>query len=169
MKKYCIIDNCETRRAAQYEEAFETREEALEAAENERSRMTKYDKNDRDEYYVAECEVDEEGCIDVIDVIRDYTDVEKGSIYNELVSKLEQRFGDLSKYQDECVHEIGQRYIDGKVISDNECFEGEKLYAYILSGDKLYKAYYDVDDEQLEDLDGIDYSEPAEIEEVEEL
>ena len=169
MKKYCIIDNCETKRAAQYEEVFESKEEALEAAENEWSRFTKHDKNDRDEYYVAECEVDEDGCIDVIDIIKDYKNVERGSIYNELVSKLEQRFGDLNKFEEECVHEIGQRYIDGKVISDNECLEGEKLYAYILSGDKLYKAYYDVDGEQLEDLDSVDFSEPTDIEEVEEL
>ena len=32
-----------------------------------------------------------------------------------------------------------------------------------------YKAYYDVDGEQLEDLDSVDFSEPTDIEEVEEL
>lgn len=78
MKKYCIIDNCETRRAAQYEEQFDTREEALEAAESEWSRLTKHDKNDRDEYYVAECEVDEDGCIDVVEAIKYYKEIRRG-------------------------------------------------------------------------------------------
>lgn len=78
MRKYGVIQNYETRRAAQYEELFETKEEALEAAENYWNRMSSHDKKTCDEFYVAECEVDEDGCIDVIESIKYYKEIRRG-------------------------------------------------------------------------------------------
>lgn len=58
-----------------------------------------------------------------------------------------------------------------KVIGDDECFDGDEFYQYVLDGDKLYKAYFDITDEDGEDieLDAVDYNHAYKIEDVTDL
>ena len=51
----------------------------------------------------------------------------------------------------------------GIMYGNDECYEVYEFYQYIIIGDMLYRAYYDVDD--VEDLDRIDYTKPYRIDE----
>lgn len=64
MKKFAIIDDCTKARASVYEEVFETKNEAIQKAQAEWEALTEHDKAERDAYYVASCDIDEDGCID---------------------------------------------------------------------------------------------------------
>ena len=61
---YVIIDDCLSRKAAIFDERFDTKEEALQTAEAEWKSFTERDKNSRDAYYVATCTLDEDDEID---------------------------------------------------------------------------------------------------------
>ena len=52
-------------------------------------------------------------------------------------------------------------YIIGDVFGDDECFEGNDFYRYVVTSDGVYKAYYDVDEDT--DIDYIDYSKATRI------
>ena len=56
-------------------------------------------------------------------------------------------------------------YIIGDVFGDDECFEGNDFYRYVVTSDGVYKAYYDVDEDT--DIDYIDYSKATRIKLVE--
>lgn len=72
--KYVVVDDCITRRATIYEEVFSTEQEAILYAETEWSRLTDHDKADRDAFYVATCEIEDDGEIDwgKVDSIKEY-------------------------------------------------------------------------------------------------
>lgn len=63
-KKFAIIDDCTTKRASIYEELFDSKNEATQKAQTEWNAMSEHDKAERDAYYVASCDIDEDGCID---------------------------------------------------------------------------------------------------------
>lgn len=52
-------------------------------------------------------------------------------------------------------------YIIGAIFGDDECFEGNNFYQYVVTSDGVYKAYYDVDNDT--DIDKIDYSKATRI------
>ena len=69
--KYAVIDQTN---GDWFESIFDTEENAVAHADHEWHNMTKHDKARRDSYYVAACEVDEDGCIDfdTVNVIKEY-------------------------------------------------------------------------------------------------
>lgn len=70
---------------------------------------------------------------------------------------------DLSKFPEITVTD-GVNTIKGIVFGDNECFEGNRYYSFILCSNKLYKAYYDEEVVgEVEELDMIDYENAYEI------
>ena len=52
-------------------------------------------------------------------------------------------------------------YIIGDMFGDDECFDGNDFYQYVVTSDGVYKAYYDVDNDT--DIDEIDYSKATRI------
>lgn len=56
-------------------------------------------------------------------------------------------------------------YIIGAIFGDDECFDGNDFYQYVVTSDGVYKAYYD--DDNVTDVEDIDYSKAARIELVE--
>lgn len=69
--KYAIIDQT---RGDWFETIFNTEAEAIATADYEWGVMAKSDKNRREAYFVASCEVDEYGCIDwdTVEPIKEY-------------------------------------------------------------------------------------------------
>ena len=64
MKKFAIIDDCTTKRASIYEKLFDSKNEATRKARAEWDALSEHDKAERDAYYVASCNIAENGCID---------------------------------------------------------------------------------------------------------
>ena len=52
-------------------------------------------------------------------------------------------------------------YIIGAIFGDDECFEGNNFYQYVVTSDGIYKVYYD--DDNVTDVEDIDYSKAARI------
>lgn len=71
---YAVIDDCLTKAASVWDTKFQTKDEAIQYADTEWKCLTEHDKNRRDAYYVATCELDEDGEIDweTIDPIKEY-------------------------------------------------------------------------------------------------
>lgn len=59
--KYAIIDQT---KGDWFEDVFNTEADAIARADYEWGIMAKSDKERREGYYVASCEVDEDGCVD---------------------------------------------------------------------------------------------------------
>ena len=59
MKKWCIVDNTISKRATEEIKAFDSKEEAINAAEIEWNLFSDHDKKDRDFYVVGLCNVEE--------------------------------------------------------------------------------------------------------------
>ncbi len=74
IKRYVIIDDCTTRRASIYDKTFLTEQEAIQEADAEWKALSDHDKADRDAYYVATCQIDEDGLIDwdSVETIKEY-------------------------------------------------------------------------------------------------
>lgn len=53
-------------------------------------------------------------------------------------------------------------YIIGAIFGDDECFEGNNFYQYVVTSDGIYKVYYD--DDNVTDVEDIDYSKATRIE-----
>lgn len=93
-----------------------------------------------------------------------------------LIKFLESNFGDLSKFPnqdltvDECAFaNDGMELKDVKVVGDDECFDGDEFYQYVLSDDKLYKAYFEIptdDDGEELGLDDVDYTRSYKVEDI---
>lgn len=86
----------------------------------------------------------------------------------ELVKFLEENYGDLDKFLEVDLHVTEYPFGNDemflknvKVIGDEECFDGNDFYQYVLQGEHLYKAYYDF---PVEENDEIDYSTAYKIE-----
>lgn len=57
----------------------------------------------------------------------------------------------------------GETTLTGYMYGNDECFDGEGFYQYLLTADaKLYKAYYDIPDDESE-LDSLDYDHPCDV------
>lgn len=71
MKKYAVI-SCKGR--DEFVDVYDDREEALLRGEMEWNHLCKWDKKHYEYFYVAECELDEEGSViyESIDVIRTF-------------------------------------------------------------------------------------------------
>lgn len=69
--KYAVID---ITRGDSFEEIFDTADEAVAQADYEWRIMSSRDKDRREAFYVASCEVDEDGCIDynTVNLIQNY-------------------------------------------------------------------------------------------------
>lgn len=87
----------------------------------------------------------------------------------QLVKFLEENYGDLGRFPNQNLQVDGMTLEGVNVVGNDECFNADEFYHYVLSGDKLYKAYFEMatddDGEELE-LDCIDYSKPYRIEDV---
>ncbi len=82
----------------------------------------------------------------------------------KLVKFLEENYRDLDLFcERDLIVDDGTELKDVKIVGNDECFDGNELYQYVLSGDKLYMAYYDIEDEDRLDLDYVDYSHAREI------
>ena len=53
----------------------------------------------------------------------------------------------------------------GDMFGDDECFEGNNFYQYVVTSNGIYKAYYDVDNDTI--IEDLDYSKATRIELVE--
>lgn len=65
-KKFAVIDETT---GDWFESVFDTEQEALQAGEYQWSHITPHDRKRRLDFYIAECEVDEDGCV-VLDTTR---------------------------------------------------------------------------------------------------
>lgn len=82
---------------------------------------------------------------------------------------LENKFGDLSNFPLHKLEVDGESYENVKIVGDAECFDKDEFFQYIFDGEKLYKAYFDinnVDGEMFESVDMVDYSQCYRIEDV---
>lgn len=84
----------------------------------------------------------------------------------QLVKFLEENYGDLTNFVEhdlrvsECVFVNDAMILKNVIIvGDNECFDNNDFYQYVLDNDKLYIAYFDTRDEDgnILDLDCLDY------------
>lgn len=85
----------------------------------------------------------------------------------ELVKFLRENYGDLDLFPElDLKVDDGTELKDVKVVGNDECFDVKEFYQYVLDGDKLYMAYYDIEDEDLMQLDNVDYSHASKIVDV---
>lgn len=63
MKKFAVID--QIKNGDQFETLFDTPEAAIAGAEKEWNHLSTHDKNRREAFFVVECELDEDGCVDL--------------------------------------------------------------------------------------------------------
>lgn len=86
----------------------------------------------------------------------------------QLIKFLEKQFGDPERFYEGDLKVDAYAFVNDsmelkgvKIVGNDECFDGDEFYHYILAGDKLYKAYFelaeDEDGNELE-LDMVDYS-----------
>lgn len=93
-----------------------------------------------------------------------------------LIKFLEDNFGDLNRFPnqnltvDECEFTNDRTELkDVKVAGNDECFDGDEFYQYVLADDKLYKAYFEIptdDDGEELGLDDVDYTHAYKIEDI---
>lgn len=68
--KYAIIDQTAT---DWFEEVFDSEKEAVESADTEWKRMSEHDKNRREAFFVASCEVEDGGVLfETLEMVRRY-------------------------------------------------------------------------------------------------
>lgn len=94
----------------------------------------------------------------------------------QLIKFLEENYGSSERFLnqrlkvDECPFSNDEMELeDVKIVGDDECFDGNEFYQYVLCGDKLYKAYFELakdDDGEDLDLDMIDYGHAYRIEDI---
>lgn len=64
---------------------------------------------------------------------------------------------------------IGMARYNGIMFGNDENFDIDEFYQFLLVGDKLYKCYYDTKDENgdwIDDLGSIDYKHPYNVKDV---
>lgn len=93
-----------------------------------------------------------------------------------LISFLEENFGSLKMFPerdlkvDSCQFCNDEMHLnDIIVVGNDECFDGNDFYQYVLDGEKLYKAYYDIEDEEgniFDRMDLVDYEHAYKVEDV---
>ena len=88
----------------------------------------------------------------------------------ELFNKwLEENYGDLRKFPLQKLiveSENGdvENYDKIRIIGNAECWDGDEFYQYMVTDDKIYKVYYNVQPDQ--ELDMIDYTKSYKTEDV---
>lgn len=88
----------------------------------------------------------------------------------ELFNKwLEENYGELRKFplQKLTVEpENGdiENYDKIRIVGNAECWDGDEFYQYMVTDDKIYKVYYNVQPDQ--ELDMIDYTKAYKIEDA---
>lgn len=91
--------------------------------------------------------------------VGDFAPLDKDSLEEYNSDKLYNKY-----YSPECsvmVEAENGDYIIGDMFGDDECFDGNDFYQYVVTSDGVYKAYYDVDNDT--DIDEIDYSKATRI------
>lgn len=85
----------------------------------------------------------------------------------ELFNKrLEENYGELRKFPLQKLtveQENGdiENYDKIKIVGNAECWDGDEFYQYMVTDDKIYKVYYNVQPDQ--ELDMIDYTKAYKI------
>lgn len=85
----------------------------------------------------------------------------------ELLNKwLEENYGELRKFPLQKLtveSENGdvENYDKIRIIGNEECWDGDEFYQYMVTDDKIYKVYYNVQPDQ--ELDMIDYTKAYKI------
>lgn len=88
----------------------------------------------------------------------------------ELFNKwLEENYGELRKFPLQKLtveSENGdvENYDKIRIIGNAECLDGDEFYQYMVTDDKIYKVYYNVQPDQ--ELDMIDYTKSYKTEDV---
>ncbi len=88
---------------------------------------------------------------------------------DQFIRFLEENYGSLDKFPERDVKVCNGIVLESvRVIGNDECFDGDEFYQYILAGNHLYKAFFETWDEggELLDLDGVDYSNAYRVEDV---
>lgn len=90
-----------------------------------------------------------------------------------LISFLEENFGSLKMYTEEDLHVDECMFYNDEmelhdvlIVGNDSCWDVNEFYHYVLDGDKLYKAYFNTEDEEGEplEIDCIDYNHAYKIE-----
>lgn len=94
----------------------------------------------------------------------------------QLVKFLEKNYGDLENFGEENLKVDEYPFCNGemhlenaKIVGNDECFDCDGFYQYALSGDKLYKAYFEIpedEDGNMMELDAVDCSHAYKIVDV---
>lgn len=88
----------------------------------------------------------------------------------ELFNKwLEENYGELRKFPlQKLTVESGNGDIENydkiRIVGNAECWDGDEFYQYMVTDDKIYKVYYNVQPDQ--ELDMIDYTKSEKIEDI---
>lgn len=94
----------------------------------------------------------------------------------QLVRFLEENYGDLECFPELDLHVDEYPFCNDEmelknvhVVGDSDCFSGNEFYQFATDGDRLYKAYYEIpedEDGNLLELDSVDYTHAYRIEDV---
>ena len=76
-------------------------------------------------------------------------------------SYLKERYGEGGEVK----VEFEGKEITGVMYGDDECFEMNDFYQYLLTKDTLYKAFYEIPNDN-DDLGSLDYENPTGLEDV---
>ena len=85
----------------------------------------------------------------------------------ELFNKwLEENYGELRKFPlqkltVELKNGDNENYDKIRIVGNAECWDGDEFYQYMVTDDKIYKVYYNVQPDQ--ELDMIDYTKAYKI------
>lgn len=88
----------------------------------------------------------------------------------KLVDFLEDRFGSLTRFPEQELEVDGVKMTGVRVVGNDDCFDGNEFYQYVLGDETIYKAYFDMTNpetgEDYEELDQIDYTKAYRIENI---
>lgn len=115
------------------------------------------------EIYLESYLADDDGDF-VIDTneVGEFAPLDKYSLEQYYCDKLRNKYG-IPEYPAMVTAENGD-YIIGDIFGDDECFEGNNFYQYVVTTDGVYKAYYAVDGDT--DIDCIDYLKATRIKRI---
>lgn len=112
-----------------------------------------------EEIYLESHIVDEDGdFISDSNEVGEFAPLDKYSLESYHSDKLRNKYGIPEHVT---VDASNGDYLIGDMYGNDECFDGNDFYQYVVTSDGVYKAYYDVDDDT--DIDKIDYSKATRI------
>ena len=80
---------------------------------------------------------------------------------NELKMWLEKKYGKGA----EVTINFEDKQITGTMYGNDECFDTNNFYQFLLTDNALYKAYYEIPD-GCEDLGSLDYNNPIDLRDI---